>query len=68
MRQAFVFRGEDGYWVAEAPSLPGCVSQGRSKEEAIEGIKEAIALYIESLESENRPIPADGFEAILVAV
>ena len=32
MRQVIIFRGEDGYWVAECPSLPGCLSQGKTKE------------------------------------
>ena len=40
---------EDGVFVAEVPSLPGCVSQGQTREQAIEHIKEAIALYLESL-------------------
>ncbi len=43
VRQVIVFRGEDGYWVVECPSLPGCVSQGRTKAEAIANIKEAIS-------------------------
>ncbi|HEX9373064.1 MAG TPA: type II toxin-antitoxin system HicB family antitoxin [Roseiflexaceae bacterium] len=47
MRQALIYPGEDGYWVAGCPSLPGCISQGQTKIEAIEHIKEAIALYIE---------------------
>jgi len=34
-------RDEDGVWIAECPSIPGCVSQGRSKEEALENVKEA---------------------------
>ena len=40
---------EDGVFVAEVPSLPGCISQGQTREQAIENIKEAIALYLESL-------------------
>jgi len=43
-------------------------SQGKSREETIESIKEAIALYIETLESENLAVPVDGFEALLVPV
>ncbi len=49
--------GEDGYWVVEVPSLPGCVSQGKTKEEAISNIKEAIDLYIEALEEDNTRFP-----------
>ena len=68
MRQALVRPGEGKMWVAEVPSLPGCVSQGSTKEEAISNIREAIALHIEVLQSHNQAIPADGFEALLVAV
>jgi predicted RNase H-like HicB family nuclease len=42
MRQVVVYPGKDGYWVAECPSLPGCVSQGQTRDEAITNIKEAI--------------------------
>lgn len=40
-------RGEDGYIVVECPSLPGCVSQGRTEEEALANVKEAIELWLE---------------------
>ncbi len=40
-------REEDGMWVAECPSIPGCVSQGQSKDEAVENVKEAIQLCTE---------------------
>ncbi|MDI6888219.1 MAG: type II toxin-antitoxin system HicB family antitoxin [Methanocellales archaeon] len=39
--------GEDGWYVVECPSLPGCISQGKTKKEALENIKEAIELYLE---------------------
>lgn len=42
MREVVLYPGEDGYWVVEYPSLPGCVSQGKTIEEAIANIKEAI--------------------------
>ncbi len=57
MRQVLLYPGEDGYWVAECPSLPGCVSQGQTKEEAIANIREAIEGYIEALEEDHLPIP-----------
>lgn len=47
MRQVIIYPGEDGYWVVEYPSLPGCISQGKTKEEALINIKEAIDLYLE---------------------
>ena len=57
MRQALIYPGEDGYWVAECPSLPGCISQGKTKEEAISSIKEAIAGNIKALEEDGLPVP-----------
>jgi predicted RNase H-like HicB family nuclease len=52
MREVILYPGEDGYWVVECPSLPGCVSQGKTKREAIKTIKEAISCYIHSLEED----------------
>ncbi len=63
-----MYRGDSEFWVAEIPSLPGCISQGKTKEEALTNVKEAIELYIETLEEENLPVPNDGFDAMLVAV
>ena len=68
MRQVVIYPGEDGYRVAECPSLPGCVSQGRTKEEAIANIKEAIQGYIAALQEDGLPIPEERFETLLVAV
>lgn len=68
MREVFIFPGEDGYWVAECPSLPGCISQGTTREEAIQNIKEAIEGYILALKDDGRPVPAERFDAMVVAV
>ena len=68
MREAIIYSGEDNYWVAECPSLPGCISQGKTKEEAIKNIKEAINLYIETLEEDGLKIPVENFETLVVAV
>jgi predicted RNase H-like HicB family nuclease len=68
MRQVLLYPGEDGYWVAECPSLPGCLSQGQTKEEALTSIREAIVGYIAALEEDNLPVPEERFEAVLVAV
>jgi predicted RNase H-like HicB family nuclease len=65
MRQVVVYRGEDGYWIAECPSLPGCVSQGRSREEAINNIKEAIKGYVATLKEDNLPVPEEKFDALM---
>ena len=55
--RVLVEQDEDGIFVAEVPSLPGCVSQGRTREEATENIKEAIELYLESLAAHDEPVP-----------
>ncbi|MDQ3686335.1 MAG: type II toxin-antitoxin system HicB family antitoxin [Acidobacteriota bacterium] len=55
--RVLIEQDEDGMYVAEAPSLPGCISQGHTREEAVENIKEAIAAYLESLEAHNEPVP-----------
>ena len=68
MRQVLIYPGEDGYWVAECPSLLGCISQGRSRQDAIANIKEAIDGYVASLEEDGLPVPEEHFEALVVAV
>lgn len=68
MRQVIIHPGEDAYWVAECPSLPGCISQGKTKEEAIRNIKEAIEGYIKALEEDGLPVPEERFETIIVAL
>lgn len=56
---------EDGIFVAEVPSLPGCITQGNTRLEALTNIKEAIELYLESLEAHNEPIPPSIYEEIV---
>ena len=68
MRQVLIYPGEDGWWVAECPSLLGCISQGRSRQEAIANIREAIDGYVHSLEADGLPVPEEHFEALVVAV
>ena len=68
MREVFVYPGEDRYWIAECPSLPGCISQGTTKQEAIANIKEAIGGYVAALEQDGLLVPADEFQALLLAV
>lgn len=58
--------GEDGYFVAECPILPGCMSQGRTEKEALANIREAIELWLEvEAEKQARKLPKD---AVLYAV
>ena len=55
--RVLIERDEDGVYVVEVPALPGCVSQGRTRDEALRNIREAIELYIESLRAHDEPIP-----------
>ncbi|MBC8042283.1 MAG: type II toxin-antitoxin system HicB family antitoxin [Rhizobacter sp.] len=68
MRQVILYPGDDGFFVAECPSLPGCISQGATRESAISNIKEAIALYVEALQEDGLPVPEEKFETLLLAV
>jgi len=68
MRQVVIYAGEDNHWVAECPSLPGCISQGKTKEETIANIREAIEGYVSTLEEDKLPIPPEKFDTILIAV
>ena len=58
MRQVILYPGEAGYWVVECPSLPGCISQGKTEDEALVNIKEAIQGYLDTLEEDGLPVPA----------
>ena len=68
MRQVVIYPGEDNYWIAECPSLPGCLSQGRTRDEAILNIKEAIHAYTLALEEDQLPVPEEKFDTLVVAV
>ena len=56
---------EDGMFVVECPCLPGCVSQGRTRKEAIESIQDAIKGYLESLKAHKEPVPPSIEEEII---
>ena len=59
--------GVDGYVVVECPIIPGCVSQGRTRKEALENIREAIELCLENQESEGWQLPKE-YEVTQVTV
>lgn len=46
---------EDGIFIAECPSLPGCISQGKTRQESVKNIQDAIKGYLESLKKHNEP-------------
>lgn len=62
MRIVVVHRKEEDCWVAEVPSLPGCMLRARSKMEVVQNIQEAIHQWIESAQLHAEPIPAEDFE------
>lgn len=67
MRQVILFPDlEDGGYTVEVPSLPGCISEDDTVEEALENIKDAIQGYIEALEADGLPVPADGSVRVLL--
>ncbi len=55
----------DDVFVVEVPSLPGCVTQGATRDEALANVREAIAVYVESLEARGEPIPSPSEEEIV---
>ena len=57
--------GEDGVFVAQCPTLPGCVSQGCTRDEALANIKDAIGGYLESLKKHGEPIPPPIIEEVV---
>jgi predicted RNase H-like HicB family nuclease len=63
--RVFITQDEDEMFVAEVPSLPGCVSQGATRSEVIDNIREAIAVYLESLHEHGEPVPPPISEEIV---
>lgn len=68
MRAVVLYPGEDGNWVAECPSLPGCVSEGKTKADALSNIREAIDGWIETMRAQGQPIPDEHFDTQVVCV
>jgi predicted RNase H-like HicB family nuclease len=66
-RRVLLYPGDDGYVLAEVPSLPGCVSQGKTREEALANVREAISLHEEVLRERGEPVPDDQTEIVEVA-
>lgn len=68
MRHVILYTDEDGVWIAKVPSLPGCGSDGATKAEALERVKEAIAVWIEAAQAYNEPIPPDEYPNLEVTL
>jgi predicted RNase H-like HicB family nuclease len=60
-----VEQDEDGIFVAECPSLPGCISQGKNRKEALKNIQDAIKGYVKSLKKHHEPVPPTIIEEII---
>ena len=67
MRQVILLPDEAGGYTVEVPSLPGCFSQGDTRQEALANIKEAIALHIKSMLAHGEEVPEDVPSPIEVA-
>jgi predicted RNase H-like HicB family nuclease len=63
--RVLIEQDEDGIFVAEVPTLPGCIAQGSNRKDALANAQEAIELYIESLEAHGEPIPPAITEEII---
>ena len=63
--RVLIQQDEDGVYVAEVPALPGCLSQGSTREEAVANVREAMAAYLESLEEHCEPVPPPIIEEIV---
>ena len=63
--RVIIEQDEDGMFVADVPSLPGCISQGETRVEVLRNIREAIEVYIESLKAHNEPLPPSIDEEIV---
>jgi antitoxin HicB len=57
MKYRVLIEQDDGIYIAECPSLPGCISQGKTRKEALLNIQDAIKGYLESLKKHTEPIP-----------
>jgi len=55
--RTIIEQDEDGNYVVQCPALPGCISEGKTREEALANIKDAIEGYVASLKKHNEPIP-----------
>lgn len=60
-------RDEDGIWVVECPSIPGCVSQGETKQEALENIKDAISACLQVRAEGGMPLTVETYQVEVIA-
>ena len=63
--RVLIEQDEDGIFVAEVPALPGCISQGKTRSDALVNIKEAMVAYLESLQKHGEPVPPSISEEVV---
>jgi len=63
--RVLIEQDEDGVFVADVPALPGCISQGKTRTEALHNIQEAIEAYLESLRAHDEPVPPSIDEEVI---
>ncbi len=63
--RVLIEQDEDGVFVAEVPSLPGCISQGDTRAQVLINIQDAIAGYLESLRQHDEPVPPSIYEEVV---
>ena len=63
--RVIIEQDENGMFVAECPTLPGCISQGKTRQEALKNIKDAIKGYLESLKKHNEPVPPSVYKEMV---
>ena len=66
--RVLIEQDEDGVYVADVPALPGCISQGKTRSEVLDNIKEAIAGYLESLQAHGEPAPPSITEEVVEVI
>jgi predicted RNase H-like HicB family nuclease len=68
MRQVILRPGEDGQWVAEVPSLPGCFSEGATREKALANARDAIDAWLDGARSQGLAVPGDALDVVVCVV
>jgi len=63
--RVLIAQDEDGVYVVDVPALPGCISQGKTRAEALNNIQEAIEAYLESLRAHDEPVPPSIDEEVI---
>ncbi len=69
MRQVVIYADQDdGGWVAEVPSLPGCISQGDTREEVLRNIRDAIETWVDGAQQAGMEVPVETFDVQVCVV